>query len=209
MYHKAPIFEQIVSDYLSQVRRHKTLARLSSKLGLKIENDFIELPFFNRKYIITDHAITDEEGKRVSHATSVVLCKYILLCPDDVCSDADLMTYKDFKDAAPYVGGFRNTAEHPIAAFFEKKAAELEERSRKLGGKPFQSEVACQLAFQFLALPRIPIILMFNDADEDFPSQCVLLFQKNAQTFLDMECLAMLGSTLARLLQKKRRSHGL
>jgi hypothetical protein len=112
------------------------------------------------------------------------------------------VTYKDFKDAAPYVGGFGNTAEKPIAEFFEGRAAELEKRSLKLGGKPFQSEVACQLAFQFLALPRIPIVLMFNDADEDFSSQCILLFQKNAKTFLDMECLAMIGSSLSRLLQK-------
>jgi hypothetical protein len=201
IYHKAPIFNQIISDYLSRVKQCKSRPGLSAKLGLKIENDVIELPFFNRRYRITDHAITDYQGQSVSHAISVVLCKYILLCPDDVHLNTDLMTYKDFKDAAPYVGGFRNTAEQPIAAFFEKKAAELEERSRELGGKPFGSEVACQLAFQFLALPRIPIILMFNDADQDFPSQCVLLFQKNAQAFLDMECLAMLGSALARMLQ--------
>ena len=205
MHNKAPIFKQIVSDYLSQLKRFKTHAGLSARLGLKIDNDFIELPFFNRKYRLTDHAITDYQGKSVSHAISVVLCKYILLCPDDVPIGTDLMTYKDFKDAAPYVGGFRNTAEQPIAAFFEKKAAELEKRSLELGGKPYQSEVACQLAFQFYALPRIPIILMFNDADEDFPSQCVLLFQKNAQAFLDMECLAMLGSALARLLHKKEK----
>lgn len=201
MYNKAPIFDQIISDYLSQVKHRKSHAGLSAKLGIKIENEFIELPFFNRKYRITDHAITDEQGKSASHVVSVILCKYILLCPDDVRIDTDLMTYKDFKDAAPYVGGFRNTAEQPIASFFEKKAVELEKRSRKLEGKPFQSEVACQLAFQFLALPKIPIILMFNDADEDFSSQCILLFQKNAQAFLDMECLAMLGSSLARLLQ--------
>jgi glycosyltransferase involved in cell wall biosynthesis len=39
--------------------------------------------------------------------------------------------------------------------------------------------------------------VMFNDADEDFGSQSTVLFQKNATSFLDMECIAMAGGILA------------
>ena len=104
--------------------------------------------------------------------------------------------YKDFKDAAPHVQGFRNTTELSIARHFSGKLELLEKKCLEVGGKPYETDVSCDLAMQFQALPMVPVFLIFNDADEDFPSQCTLLFQKNAETYLDMECVAMVGSML-------------
>jgi hypothetical protein len=55
----------------------------------------------------------------------------------------------------------------------------------------------------FEALPRVRIYLIFNDADEDFPADCSLLFEKQAASYLDMECLAMIGMVLAQRLAGK------
>jgi hypothetical protein len=55
----------------------------------------------------------------------------------------------------------------------------------------------------FEALPRVRIYLIFNDADEDFPADCSLLFEKQAAQYLDMECLAMIGMVLAERLAGK------
>ena len=43
------------------------------------------------------------------------------------------------------------------------------------------------------ALPKVPMLLLFNDKDDEFPAQCSVLFEKRAKKFLDMECLAMVG----------------
>ena len=166
-------------------------------------DDGYTIPFFSSTYTITTDSIIDADGKTASHAIAVILCKYLLLCPNLPSNDFSLVTYKDFKDANPYVGGFRNTAESPIAGYFENYLPKLEKRCLELGGHPFDTEVSCQLAFKFQALPKVPIILLFNDADEDFPAQATLLFQKNAASYLDMECLAMIASSLAYRLQKK------
>ena len=47
--------------------------------------------------------------------------------------------------------------------------------------------------YLFDALPKIPMLLLFNDKDDEFPAQCSVLFENRAQKFLDMECLAMVG----------------
>lgn len=52
----------------------------------------------------------------------------------------------------------------------------------------------------FEALPKVPIVLLFHEADEDFPAQATLLFQNNAASYLDMECLTMIGGALAHYL---------
>ena len=63
----------------------------------------------------------------------------------------------------------------------------------RLEGRPSDLELSYQVVLQFDILPKIPLLLLFNDKDEEFPAQCSLLFQKKAESYLDMECLAILG----------------
>jgi hypothetical protein len=37
------------------------------------------------------------------------------------------------------------------------------------------------------------MLLLFNDADEEFLPQCLLLFERRAETYLDMESMAILA----------------
>lgn len=198
---RAPVFDKIIKDYLLQIAALNNPDHIGEVLGIATEAGQYRIPFFNQQFVISADKITNERGTEPKHATSVILCKYILLCPDQPDNDQTLATYKDFRDAAPYRGGFKNTSEHPIARHFEGRLATLEKKCLELGGRPFQTEVACQFAFRFQVLPRVPVFLLFNDADEDFAAQCTLLFQKNAACYLDMECIAMVGATLAFRLQ--------
>jgi len=201
MAEKAPVFDQIKKDYLRQVEALEGAPKIAETLGINAGDKSWRIPFFDRTYTVTPHAISDEKGLDANHITWVLVCKYLLLCPEKVSGDTSLVTYKDFKDAAPYVGGFRNTASQPIAAHFEGAVEALTQQCLALGGLPFATDVSCELAFRFQALPRVPVILLFNDADEDFPAQATLLFQKDASAYLDMECLAMVGSSLAARLK--------
>jgi Domain of unknown function (DUF3786) len=44
--------------------------------------------------------------------------------------------------------------------------------------------------------------LGITDADEDFPAQATLLFQKDTASYLEMECLALIGGSPVRFLRK-------
>jgi len=192
----APVFEKIYKDYLNAVAT-LDLTGKTELLGVRKDGNAIGVPFFNKLYMITPEQITDPQGDRPGHAISVILCQYLLLCPENPGNERDLVTYKDFRDAAPYVLGFGNTAEKPIARAFSGKAGALEKRARAQGGEPCDLGISCDLAYGFQALPNIPIYMIFNDADEDFPADCSLLFEKRARHYLDMECLAMIGMVLA------------
>ena len=69
-----------------------------------------------------------------------------------------------------------------------------------LGGRLYEAELSYQLKYCFYGLPKVPVILLFNDAEEEFASQCTVLFERRAEAYLDMESLAMLGTTLAHWL---------
>jgi len=201
MTERAPVFDKIIADYLQQVAALEDRARLSGTLGIETNPNGFTVPLFNQSITVTPDGIFEERSAPPSHSASVLVCKYLLLCPDAPQTDHSLVTYKDFKDAAPYVGGFKNTVEIPIARAFSGHVEGLEAACLALGGQPFDTDVSCQLAYGFQALPRVPVVLIFHDADDDFPAQCTLLFRKNAAGYLDMECLAMIGGILANRLQ--------
>jgi len=62
--------------------------------------------------------------------------------------------------------------------------------------------VSYDLSMQFNALPKIPLVMLFNDADDEFSATCSVLFEGRAENYLDPECLAMVGRYLFTSLKK-------
>jgi hypothetical protein len=74
----------------------------------------------------------------------------------------------------------------------------LEARCRQLNGTLHADNTAAyDLGIQFYALPRIPVILCFNDRDAEFPAQCAILFKCSAELFLDLQSLCVCATFLA------------
>ncbi len=201
---KAEIFEKIYRDYLSQIAELNTDA-VARQSDLKKEGDALMIPFFGKPYRVSAKGVFDPEGKRpdtmLHHAVCVILCKYLILCPEVHPNEGDWVSYKDFKDAAPFVGGFFNTVERPISEYFSGKLDELKKACQQMGGRSPDISLSYGLSIQFDAIPKIPVLLLFNDADADFPAQCKVLFRKSAEKYLDAECRAMVGMLLASFLK--------
>jgi hypothetical protein len=195
------VFERIHADYLEKVAGLDFTA-IAERLAVTATPDEVVVPLFGFDHRISAQGVWGHCGQRPSHAVGVILFKYLLMCPREAPGDAAWVTYKDFKDAAPFAGGFLNTAEKPIADRFSGRLDELETACRKLNGQPAAMEASSDLSVRFQALPKVPVVLLFNDHDEDFPAGATVLFERRARHYLDMECLAMIGMVLARWLAR-------
>jgi hypothetical protein len=189
---RATIFEQVYQDYLSQLRQ-LDLQKIARRLGAEIVADSILVPLFGQPYKISSAGITDSSGKEPIHSVKVVLCQYLLHAPPAGPREKDWVSYKDFRDAAPFVGGFQNNTEKAIAKNFAGRLETLRGACLRLGGKDPGLDWGYQLSMEFDPLPQVPILLLFNDADEEFSAQCLLLFKRGAEKYLDMESLAILA----------------
>jgi hypothetical protein len=203
MIEKAPIFEETLQNYLAQVARIDP-AGVADTLAITVEEGEAVIPFLGKTYRVSPVGVRDDVGREPLHAVSIVLCRYLILAPPQFpLSGEDWVSYKDFKDAAPFVGGFINNSERAIARQFSGRPDLLRDAARQLQAGPPGLELSYQFTARFEALPRVPLLLLFNDEDEDFPAQCTLLFQRRAEKFLDMECLAICGWLLADSLAEK------
>ncbi len=201
---KEHVYEQTYKDYLNRIAG-LDFNYIADTLGVKVDGDDVIILFFGKPYQVSAQGITDSSGQKPHLAICVILCKYLLMCPMIEPLGGNWMAFKDFKDAAPLVHAFSNTVTRPIAETFSGRVSELEAAGQKMGGYTPNEEFPYDLCLQFDALPKVPLLLLFNDQDEEFPAQCGVLFEKRTEKFLDMECLAMVGVLFFEYLKKESR----
>lgn len=198
---KASVFEEAYQDYLSRL----SVLDLSSRagtLGATMSGDDMIIPFYTDPYRISHDGIYDGQGAQANPAISVVLCQYILRCPENLPAQNDWVSFRDFKDSGPLMVNFADNTHRLIAQRFSGRLSELEDAGKTIGGTSENSDLSYDLTMQFDALPKVPIYLLFNDKDDEFPAQCSLLFKRSAEHYLDMECLTITGTFLAGNLKR-------
>ncbi|MCF8051314.1 MAG: DUF3786 domain-containing protein [Desulfobacterales bacterium] len=200
---RAEVFAKNYRQYLGRLSEIDLGAR-AGVLDIVLENGAAQIPFFGTRYWVTPEKITDESGAQAPYDACVVLARYLLMCPKRLPTDDAWTAYRDFKDSGPLTVFFADTVEGAIASAFTGRRALLDGAVKALGGRPPLISLSYDLSLQIPALPRVPLLLLFNDADEDFPAQCSVLFEARADRYLDAESLAVLGSHLVHRLK----SHG-
>lgn len=199
---KTHVYEQTYQDYLSRIAE-LDLKFTADKLDLQMSGEAVIIPFFDKTFRVTKKGIADPSGRQPHLSVSVILCKYLLMCPMIVPLGGNWVSFKDFKDAAPLIQAFFNTVTLPIAESFSTRPGDLERAAKKLGGYPPTDDYPYDLVMQFDALSKVPLLMLFNDKDDEFPAQCSVLFEKRLESLLDMECVAMVGMLFSEYLRRE------
>ena len=196
-----PVFKRTYQDYLLKLQQ-LDFPEVARRLGVKFVDNALHIPFFNRMYRLSADGIINPSGAIASFDVCVILFKYVTMCPEAIPQDKAWASYKDFPDAAPLVNTFRNRAEGGVTDRFAGKLEKLESACQIMQAQRPEIELSYSLSRQFQALPTIPLLLLFNDVDEEFPAQCSILFERRVEHYLDMESLAILGMLFAGYLNK-------
>jgi hypothetical protein len=195
------VFEKTYEYYLAQVSGID-LNCVKQNLGVAVQGSEMKIPLFGKPHKVSENGITDPSGKKPTLDICVILFKYLLLCPDVFPKENEWVSFRGLKDSGPLTKFFANDVEQAISAYFAGKLGEMVKAGKALGGYTPVIEVNYDLSMQFDALPQVPVIMLYNDADDEFPATCSVLFEQRAETYLDAECLAMLGRLLFTNLKK-------
>ena len=198
---KAPVFDQTYQQYVDKLAA-LDLPAMATALGLNCLDDGVAVRLFNSDYRITAQGIAGPQGTVPDLGVSVLIANYLLRCPEQQPEAGPLCAYKDFRDAAPLIHYFTTNAENALSGIFGGHADQLVEKCMKRGGEPYAADLSYDVKFRFQGLPQIPLYLLFNDVEDGFPADCKILFNKSAESYLDMESLAILGVMLTQILVK-------
>jgi len=128
-----------------------------------------------------------------------IICGHYVLRGGGGRLEGEWVSYRDFKDEAPFYASYHRLVDVALGRTFSGRGPELLRAARALGAFTVD-DIPGDVALGFLALPRVPLRLSFYEADEDFEAEARVLFDRGADGFLDMECLAVTGYLLAKLL---------
>ena len=197
------VYHETYRYYLDQLKSMRFDGK-EAVLGIALDGDTIVVPYFKQSIRLTADGLENAEGCRPDFSDCVVVCRYLIMCPLFEPRQKEWVAYRDFPDAGPLTVFWTDTVERPLARTFSGRVSALEKACDILGGSLPEMDIACDLCRRFTPLPKMPMLLVFNDADDDFPASASLLFEKRASTYLDAESQAILGRALSdRLIKAK------
>lgn len=199
-----PVFEKNYRDYLRQLNSTH-MPQWASVLNITVDEKerTAQIPFFQTLCRVSPFGVADDRGRRPDYGTCLILLKYLLMCPPQVPCEKDWIAYRDFADSGQTQNvGLADYAAKTIAERYSGNLERLKAAVNALGGRSPEIDYPYDLAAVLPALPRIPILFLFNDADEQFPARASILYQRRASHFLDAECRVMVDWYLLEHLKK-------
>jgi len=199
-----PMFEKNYENYLRQMD-DIDFSKLAPILKFRVneENRTAEIPFFNTIYRVSPFGVVDEHGKRPDYGICVILLKHLLMCPQWVPAARDWVTNRDFADSGK--GQDTGLSEYAVSAIARRFAGHLDRlkaAAGALGGISPATEYPYDFSAVFRALPRLPVLFLFNDADTQFHAHASILYERRADHFLDAECRVMVDWCLFEYLKR-------
>jgi len=130
------------------------------------------------------------------YEAKLVCVQYLLVAQDRPLSGQTVLA-----TTLPY-GDFFFRGPHPmptarIEAAFGEDTVSFAAAAEALGGRPVDMGDA---AFEFPALPRLPITIVLWTADDEFPARAQFLFDSTAHLHLPLDALWLLTRILAKRL---------
>ncbi len=182
-------YDAVLADLLEEAEKRSAAAN-APQLGGSLSDGSAEIPLFGEACAIKGDAVY-RGGSKLDTIGSILVLRYLLTAGDDPLRNA-WMPYRDFKDGAQFSSYIKANIEDVLAKRFAGKQALLRERLQAIGAGVYRSEAKPDVAAALHPFPRVPLLAIFWDKDDEFDASFQFLFDASAESYLDMEALAVL-----------------
>jgi hypothetical protein len=164
------------------------------RLSLLDETIIVSCPEFNMRLF------NQERGVGIAQQALIL---YYFQTADGAPNTNRWISFADLPDGRFYNQAFQGYTGHELARRFQNDCQAFVQACEIAGGIPNPIGDA---AFSFLLLPRVPLLALMWQGDEDFPSNFQLLFDASASHYLPTDACAIAGSMLTRQLIKSAKT---
>jgi len=182
---------------------------VSARSGVPFEEGKFIVPFFHRRFLIHHPEVKVEEAGSSTPPRrwlEIVLVHY-LLGADGTPISGMWVTYRHLPGAQLFERRFEQMAINRLVQSFSNDAERLREACLSIGGTPMSR--TGDVAFRFLALPKIPMGCILYLGDEEVRPSVSVLFDAAAPRYLPTEDISLVGTYLATaLISYKRPAKG-
>ncbi len=145
---------------------------------------------FGQHYELTRDGVR-QNGQKLDTMGSILVLRYLLTGGTSQLQHV-WVPYRDLKDGAQFSAYIKSRIEDRLAAGFAGKKGLLKERLQAMNATPYEGEMRADLAMVLHPFPRVPVLCLFYDRDDEFEASFQFLFDASAGSYLDLESLAAL-----------------
>jgi hypothetical protein len=174
---------------------------IASKSGASFEEGKFIIPFFHRSFRVHYPEVRVEEAGSDTPPPRwlQILLMHYLINADGTPISGMWITYRHLPGAFLFEQRFTNSALQPLLKTWGNDAEGFRRAALAIGGTPMAR--SGDVAFRFLALPKIPMGCILYLGDEELPSSINMLFDAAAPHYLPTEDLSYLGLYLSAALR--------
>jgi hypothetical protein len=192
-------YENIYSSLLPKLAECD-LAESAFRLGGTMAEGGVRFSFLGRDYMITNGGVWPEDDEPADVNILSVLIYYITSRGSggflgDFAALFRLTGMIDGQNSQ--TNGIMNA---PLIREFSDSYGRFARAMTNIGGVEFPATVPGKHVWQLNPLPKILCQIVFYEADEEFPTDIQIMFDKSAPRFLDFECLAFMTGAMIRTI---------
>jgi hypothetical protein len=189
-------YAESLEQALQKARREFKLldpAWMASRSGTtySFPGRLFETAFFGDKYNVAfpGGEVTKKDGGPAGAREGLILLHYLIQA-DGMAIKESWVAYRDLPGARYHEPAFVAEVERPLSlglsGYLEELHSWAERNARIL-------ELTGDLTFAWEALARVPLLIIFNEKDEEFPASARMLFDISAPNYLPTEDLSVLA----------------
>jgi hypothetical protein len=175
-------------------------SRIGGKFMISGEDETILLSCFNKQLSITRDGIRDNSGHDLSRNEQTFV--YIHLAQGGTSTPSGKMkSLKEFPNTISKIVSMRERVEIPLEKAFSENPQSLSRSCENFGGANAKDLYpSCDLAYEFKAFPKVPVVLLFWKGNDGFEADVKLLFDETIIQHLDIEAILFLSEHLCSML---------
>lgn len=187
-------------DHLRRKMAEADLAEQAARCGAEYlpgPPEAMELTFLDRRHRLTRTDVVALEGPSPTVWVKIFLFIYATRASGEPPTER-WVAFRELPNTVSKAKSFEACG-FRVAQAFEGRPEELEEAARALGGEAVVHG-STDRAFEFSALPRVPLLLLFWDRQEEFEARASILVDAGVLGYLDQEALVFLAEALVNRL---------
>lgn len=192
-------YEQIYESLIPKLSQCDFI-EAAERLDLSLQpNGTLSVNFLGREYEISSRGVNPTDGKPVNVNNRNVLAYYTL----SKGMGEPVFSYVPISYLAGTGIIFSSNIKwmtDPLGKIFSGNYVAFSETMCRLGGSFNGKLKSGGYSWLLNILPKIPLQIVYNEGDDEFPCDVQILFDKNASRFMEFECLAFLEGCLVRAI---------
>lgn len=178
----------------------RDLAQVATRAGVELRpspTPSVTVELFGRTFDVASEDVRARDGGEIEVWTEVVLLMYLTRASGESPS-GQWVAFRELPNTISKQKTFEKWIDR-LVEWWSGRFDELIRRAADLGGVEVEADSADR-GVQFQALPRVPLLLMLWEGDEDFPARGSLLLDRDVLGYLDQEALTFVAEDLMRRL---------